>query len=89
MEKSEFRVLIKHCILMGKNTVQAKQWLDKCYSDSAPTRQMVEKWFANFERSRTNTDDAERSGRLNSTVVPENMKKVDKMGLAHRKLKLF
>ena len=35
LEKSEFCVLIKHCILMGKNTVQAKQWLDKCYSDSA------------------------------------------------------
>lgn len=51
MEKSEFRVLIKHCFLMGKNTVQAKQWLDKCYSDSAPSRQMIEKWFADFKRA--------------------------------------
>lgn len=88
MEKSEFRVLIKHCFLMGKNTVQAKQWLDKCYSDSAPSRQMVEKWFADFKRGRTNTDDAERSGRPNSAVVPENIKKVHRIVLADRKLKL-
>ena len=73
MEKSEFRVLIKHCFLIGKNIVQAKQWLDKCYPDSAPSRQMVEKWFADFKRGRTNTDDAQRSGRPNSAVVPENI----------------
>ena len=73
MEKSEFRVLIKHCFLMGKNSVQAKQWLDKCYPASAPSSQMV-KWFADFKRGRTNTNigGAERSGRPNSAVVPEN-----------------
>src|SRR5438034_4852657 len=87
MEKSEFRVLIKHCFLMGKNTVQTEQWLDKYYSNSAPSRQMVEKWFADFKRGRTNTDDAERSGRPNSVVVPENIKKIHKMVLADRKLK--
>ncbi len=25
MEKSEFRVLIKHCFLMGKNTIKTKE----------------------------------------------------------------
>uniref|UniRef100_A0A1B0G5T2 Uncharacterized protein n=1 Tax=Glossina morsitans morsitans TaxID=37546 RepID=A0A1B0G5T2_GLOMM len=88
MEKSEFRVLIKHCFLMGKNTVQAKQWLDKCYLDSAPSRQMVEKWFADFKRGRTNTDDAERCGRPNSAVVPEKIKKVHEIVLEDRKVKL-
>ena len=47
---------------------------------------MVEKWFADFKGGPTNSDVAERSGRLNSTVVPENMK--NKMVLANRKLKL-
>ena len=74
MEKSEFRVLIKHCFLMRKNTVQAKEWLETCYPESTPYRQMVEKWFANFKRIRTNTDDVERSGLPNSSVVPEKMK---------------
>ena len=63
---------------MGKNTIQEKQWLEKCYPDSAPSRQMVKKWFANFKRGRTNTDDAERSDRQNSAVVPENIKKSTK-----------
>ena len=54
---------------MGKNTVRAKQWLDKCYPDSAPSKQMVEKWFEDSKRVRTNIDDVERSGRPNSAVV--------------------
>ena len=70
MEKSEFRLLIKHCFLMGKNTVQEKEWLEKCYPSSAPSRQIVENWFVDFKRGCTNTDDAERYGRSNSTVVP-------------------
>ena len=49
---------------------------------------MIEKWFADFERGRTNTDDAERSGRLNSAVVSENIKEVHKMVLADDELKL-
>ena len=72
---------------MGKNTFQAKQWIDKCYPDSAPSRQMVEKWFADFNSGRTNTDGVERSGRQHSAVL-ENIKKVHKMILADRKLKL-
>ena len=63
---------------MGKNTVQAKQWLDQYYPDSAPSRQMVEKWFAYFERGRTNTNDVKRSGLPNSVVVLENIKKPKK-----------
>ena len=63
---------------MEKNTAQAKQWLDKCYPDYALSRQMVEKWFADFKRSRTNTDDVERSDHPNSAVLPENIKKSTK-----------
>lgn len=88
MDEKEFRVLIKHCFLMGKNTVQAKQWLDKCYSDSAPSAATVKRWYADFKRGRADTNDGERSGRPNSAVVPENVKKVHKIILANRKSKL-
>ena len=50
---------------------------------------MVEKWFADSKRGRANTNDAERSDRPNSAVVPENIKKVHKMVLAGLKLKLL
>ena len=34
--KKEFRVLIKHCFLIDKNIVEAKQWFDRRYRDSEP-----------------------------------------------------
>ena len=71
----------------GKNIVQAKQWLDKCYSDSASSETMVKRLYADFNCSRTDTNDAERSGRPNSAVVPQNTKKLPKLLLADRKLK--
>ena len=40
---------------MKKNIVETKQWLDKHYPNSAPSRQMVEKWIAEFKRGRTST----------------------------------
>ena len=73
--KKEFRVLIKHCFLIGKNTVGVKQWLDKRYGDSAPEKSTIIDWYSEFKRGRTNADDAERSGRPKSAVVPENIKK--------------
>ena len=88
MEKFEFRVLIKRCFVMGKYTVQAKKSLDKCYSDSAPSEKMVKRWYTDFKRSNTATNDAERSGHSNSAVVPENTKKLCKLVLADRKSKL-
>lgn len=88
MDSKEFRVLIKHCFLMGKNTVGAKQWLDKHYGDSAPGKSTIIDWYAEFKRGRTSTVDAERSGRPKSAVVPENIKNVHKIVLKDRKMKL-
>ena len=51
---------------------QAKQWSDKCYSDSAPSETTVKRWYADFKRALTNTNGVERSGRPNSAVIPEN-----------------
>ena len=72
----------------GKNTVQAKQWLDKCYLDSAPSETTVKRWYADFKHGHTGTNDAEHSDHPNSSVVPENIKKLHKLVLADRKFKL-
>ena len=48
---------------MRKNTVQANQWLDKYYSDSAPSETTVKRWYVDFKRGRTDINDAEHSGR--------------------------
>ena len=76
---------------MGKNTVQAKQWLDKCYLDSGQSEIMDKMCYADLKRSCTDTNDAEYSGRPNSAVVLENCKKkkkLHKLVLANCKLKL-
>ena len=73
---------------MKKNTVESKQWLDKHYPNSAPSRQMIEKWIAELKRGRTSTKDAERSGRPNVAVIPENIKKIHKLVMNDRKWKV-
>ena len=87
-DKKEFRVLIKHCFLMGKNTVESKQWFGKCYSDSETGKLTFIDWYSEFKRGRTNSDDAERTGHPKSAVDPENITKVHKIVSANRKLKL-
>ena len=46
-----------------ENTVETKAWLDKHYSDFAPAKSTVEKWFAKFKRGEMSTEDDARSGR--------------------------
>ncbi|VUZ55246.1 unnamed protein product [Hymenolepis diminuta] len=88
MDQKQFHVFILHCFLMGKNTVQAKQWLEKCYEDSVPSDTTIKHWFADFKRGRRDTDDAEHDGRPNETVTPENIKKNHKIVLNDQKVKL-
>ena len=85
--KTMEKILCVHKILLsnGKNTVQAKQWLDKCYLDSAPLQTMVKRWYADFKCGCTDTNDAECSGYPN---LAENTKNIHKLVLADRKLKL-
>ena len=88
MDSKQFRVLIYHGFLMQKNTVQAQQWLEKCYGDSAPSKTTICRWYAEFKRGRTDTEDAERSGRPNEVVTPETINKVHQIVFENRKLKL-
>lgn len=89
MDKKDFCVLIKHCFLLKKNTVEAKAWLDKHYSDSAPGKSTVEKWFAKFKRGEMSIEDDGRSGRPKEAVTEENIKKIHKIILNDRKVKLI
>ena len=63
---------------MQKNTVQAQQWLEKCYGDSILSKTTICRWYAEFKCGRTDTEDAERSSRPNEVVTPETIKKPTK-----------
>jgi len=74
MEKSEFRVLIKHYFLRKKTISETKKKFDKYYPDSAPSIGMIHKWFSEFRCGRTSTS-AERSGRPKEFTTPEMVQK--------------
>ncbi|KYN16304.1 hypothetical protein ALC57_11444 [Trachymyrmex cornetzi] len=74
MEKQEYRILIKHCFLMGKTPEQSLQWLQKCYPTSAPSRTTVYRWFSEFKMGRTSK--------------AEIVKQVHRIVLSDRKVKL-
>ena len=79
MEKSEFRVFIKHYFLRKKTITEIKAKLQKYYGDSAPSISMVKKWFTEFLCGRTSTIDAERSGRPVEFAIPETNEKIRNM----------
>ena len=68
--------------------MQAQQWLEKCYGDSAPLKTTICRWYAEFKRGRADTEDAERCGRPNEVVTPETIKNVHQIVFENRKLKL-
>ncbi|KAM8718055.1 hypothetical protein ACLKA7_004715 [Drosophila subpalustris] len=88
MEKAEFRVLIKHCFLTGKNTVEAKTWLNKHYEDSAPGKSTICDWYSKFKRGRTSTEDSKRSGRPKDVIIPEIIREVRHIVLTDRRVKV-
>lgn len=88
MEKSEFRVLIKHYFLRKKTIKETEAKLKKYYGDSAPSYGMVQKWFNDFRCGRTDTNDATRPGRPKEVTTPDFIDKVHDIVLADRRLKV-
>jgi len=88
MEQKEFRVLIKHCFLVGKNAIRTQEWLKKYYSTSAPSKITICQWFRELKCGRTSTDDAPRPRRPIEAVISENAKKIHQIVLNDRKVKV-
>lgn len=79
MDKEDYRVLIKHCFLMGKTSQQSLKWLQKCYPTSAPSRTTVYRWFSELKLGRTSTVDAPRSGRPKEATNAEIVRQVHRI----------
>jgi histone-lysine N-methyltransferase SETMAR len=88
MEKNEFRAVIKHFHMKKKTPKEIKAELDEVHGTSAPSIQTVYNWVNEFKRGRTNTSDAERSGRPNEVTTPEIVDKIHDMVLEDRRVKV-
>ena len=86
MEDSEFRVLIKYCFLLGEggNTIQAKQWLDKCYLDFVLLETAVKRRYTVIQTQMVLNAQVAKIRQL-SQKTPKNFKLV----LANLKLKSY
>ncbi|KAF7267363.1 hypothetical protein GWI33_019373 [Rhynchophorus ferrugineus] len=78
MDKNEFHVLIKYCFLKGKNTVEAKTWLDDKFPDTAPGKSTINDWYAKFRSGEMSTEDGDRSGSQKKLLPTETIKKSTK-----------
>ena len=72
-----------------KILLKPRLWLEKYYSDSAPGKSTIEKWFEKFKRGEMTTEDDAFSGRPKEAVTDENYKKVHKIIWDDRKVKLI
>lgn len=54
---------------MGINAVEAKQWLDTSYGDSAVRKTTMADWCVGFNRGRTSTHIGGRCGRSKATIL--------------------
>ena len=88
MEKSKFRVLIKHYFLQGKSIKETVEKLAKYYKEFAPSRGMVDKWFTEFRCGRISTSDAERPGRPKEVTSQNMIDKIHDIVLNDRRLKV-
>ncbi|XP_054745939.1 histone-lysine N-methyltransferase SETMAR-like [Anastrepha obliqua] len=70
------------------NSFDNQEWLEKHYSDSAPSKRSICYWYAEFKRGRTDTDDIPSTGRPNDAVIPENVEKTLKIIMSDRKVKV-
>lgn len=76
MEKSEFRVLIKHYFLRNKTIKQTEDKLQKYYGESAPSHFTVHKWFTEFRCGRTSTKTIPSPGRPKEVTSKEIVNKI-------------
>ncbi|KAF7283699.1 hypothetical protein GWI33_023194 [Rhynchophorus ferrugineus] len=73
MDKKEFRVRIKYCLLKGNNTVEAKTCLDAEFRDIVPGKSTIKDWYAKFRRGKMGTEDAWRLDAVTDQYGRETM----------------
>jgi len=88
MEKNEFRAVIKHLHMKGLTPKEIKAELDNVHSTSVLAFAVVYNWVNEFNRGRTSTCDASRSGCPIEAATPEIIDKIHDIVLTDRRVKV-
>ena len=87
-KKVNFVCRLNTTFLRGKTLSGTKAKLDKYYSDSAPSYEMVRKWFSEFCCYHTSTKTIPSPGRPNEITTPEIINKIHDIVLNDPKVKV-
>ena len=68
---------------------KTKTMLDKCLPDSAPSMEMIQKWFTDFLCDRTSADNTERSGCSKDVSNSEKVEKIHDFMLNNPKVNFW
>lgn len=85
----EHRAVIKFLVKKGNTPKDIFKEMSSVLQDSAPSYTMVKKWARLFQQGRESFGDDPRPGRPVTVLTEENVRKVEKIVLADRRIKLW
>ncbi|GBP21732.1 Putative uncharacterized protein FLJ37770 [Eumeta japonica] len=85
----EHRAVIKYFVKKGKMPKEIFEDMVSVLQESAPSFSMVKKWARLFQQGRESCEDDPRPGRPVAVVTEENVRKIEKLVLADRRIKLW
>ncbi|GBP70845.1 Histone-lysine N-methyltransferase SETMAR [Eumeta japonica] len=85
----EHRAVIKYFVKKGKTPKEIFEDMVSVVQESAPSYTMVKKWARLFQQGRESCEDDPRPGRPVTVVTEENVRKIEKLVLADRRIKLW
>ncbi|GBP48548.1 Putative uncharacterized protein FLJ37770 [Eumeta japonica] len=85
----EHRAVIKYFVKKGKTPKEIFEDMVSVLQESAPLYTMVKKWARLFRQGRESCEDHPRLGRPVTVVTEENVRKIEKLVLADRRIKLW
>ncbi|GBP90881.1 Putative uncharacterized protein FLJ37770 [Eumeta japonica] len=85
----EHRAVIKYFVKKGKAPKEIFEDMVSVLQESAPSYTMVKKWARLFQQGRESCEDDPGPGRPVTVVTEENVRKIEKLVLADRRIKLW
>ncbi|GBP80870.1 Putative uncharacterized protein FLJ37770 [Eumeta japonica] len=85
----EHRAVIKYFVKKGKTPKEIFEDMVSVLQESAPSYTMVKKWARLFQQGRESCEDDPRPGRPVTVVTEENVRKIEILVLADRRIKLW
>lgn len=67
MDQEGFRILTKHCLLVGRDADQTYEWLLRKYGETAPPKIIVLQWYTEHKSRHNNTNSSAPSSESSSS----------------------